>query len=291
VTNHRFTAKNAGYYDVKAAVFFNDYSWTVGQVIELYVYKNVVLNSILDIERIEYTGTNQRYVTGSTMVYLEVDDYLEIKLYHSRGADTDVYTNHNYFSVDYLGQTPTENTGLIYCMKTAEDSEVSNSIWNIVGNIVKLVNTTQTLEVGNLNVTGNFVALKQYYGNSSSGPGSFNVTGTNWLTHRAVAIPYQTSDGAWRMRFNIAGTFGATTSDTYALTISGVTFKNLANFEQAIAHHENDNQGRSTEQYASAFVSPNSGAIIVYYASSFNFAGRKALSGDVELDSKPTWAD
>ncbi len=44
---------------------------------------------------------------------------------------------------------------------------------------------------------------KQY----SEAAGDFTVTGTlSWVTVRAVAVPYQTTDGAWRIKFNIVGT-------------------------------------------------------------------------------------
>jgi SHS2 domain-containing protein len=81
--------------------FFNDYAWTVGQVIELYLYKNGAFHSILDINKVEYTGTSQRYLSGSDMVYLDVDDYVEIYFSHDRGSDTNIYTDtiYNYFSV------------------------------------------------------------------------------------------------------------------------------------------------------------------------------------------------
>jgi hypothetical protein len=167
-------------------------------------------------------------------------------------------------------------------MKTAEDSEVSNSIWNIVGNIVKLVNTTQTLQVSNLNVTGNFVALKQYYGNSSDGPGSFNVTGTGWTTTRAVAIPYQTIDGAWRLKFNIRGSLSV--ADTaVTLTISGVTFKSGGT--QAISVSQDTSTTANTRRQR---VTGGTGTFIGTFDTAITDF---TASGDIELDSKPTWAD
>ncbi|MCW8965221.1 MAG: LamG domain-containing protein [Candidatus Pacearchaeota archaeon] len=44
-------------------------------------------------------------------------------------------------------ETAPASYAMIYCVKTAEDSEVSNSIWNIVGNIIKPVNISRKLVV------------------------------------------------------------------------------------------------------------------------------------------------
>jgi hypothetical protein len=175
------------------------------------------------------------------------------------------------------------------------DLNVSKNL-NIVGNItggnleVKNLNITgnitgKILNVENLNVTGNFVALKQYYGNSSAGPGSFNVTGTDWRTGYAVAVPYQTTDGAWRLKFNIFGYVSTETRTLYIANISGVTFKAGSGYSQACA----GGPFSSAIPVYLTHVGQNSGDLYSYHGS--GTTDSYVYSCDVSLNSKPTWAD
>jgi hypothetical protein len=161
---------------------------------------------------------------------------------------------------------------------TGGNLEVSNL--NITGNI-----TGKILNVDNLNVTGNFVALKQYYGNSSTGPGSFNVTGTGWKTGYAVAVPYQTIDGAWRLKFNIFGFVSTETRTFYIANISGVTFKAGNGYSQACA----GGPFSSAIPVHLTQVGQNSGDLYSYHGS--GTTDSYVYSCDVSLNSKPTWAD
>ena len=62
------------------------------------------------------------------------------------------------------------------------------------------------------------------------------ITGTSsWVTTRAVGIPYQTLDGAWRLRFNIAGTSSSVAS--VSLTFTDATFK--TGYDQACSAAHN----------------------------------------------------
>jgi hypothetical protein len=102
VTNYRFTAKNAGYYDVRAMVLTDAYIWTAGQIIVLKLYKNGVQYSHLYRNEIETTETYFMNPFGSDIVYLDVNDYVEIYIKHERGADTNLlnaFSLSNYFSV------------------------------------------------------------------------------------------------------------------------------------------------------------------------------------------------
>ncbi len=100
---------------------------------------------------------------------------------------------------------------------------------------------------------------------------------------RAVAVPYQTSDGAWRMIFTIASVVGAgvRTSGTY--TIPGVTFKNVALYFQEVAG------GTDVAAPYTAMCTPNTGNIFISHVSISTT--KYWVSGDLELESKPTWAD
>jgi hypothetical protein len=182
-------------------------------------------------------------------------------------------------------ETRPASYALIYCVKTAEDSEASNSIWNIVGNIVKLVNTTQTLEVGNLNVTGNFVGTKQYVGTDVGGGGNFNITSSQggYSLKRAVAIPYQTIDGAWWLRGYASYTVTNTARTGDVVTIYGVTFKTISGGNQVVTA----NVGNVPIKVSRADSGTNT--ITIVHDSTTTSA--YDLFFEVELDSKPTWAD
>jgi hypothetical protein len=118
---------------------------------------------------------------------------------------------------------------------------------------------------------------KQYIHGVDSG---VNVTGTSsWATGRAVLIPYQMNDGSWRMRFNLNGTSTSTT--TLTLTFAGVVFKNIASFLQAVSISNNAAAG------SSGHAVPNTATMDLTVGTA-STAWR--VSGDVELNSKPSWA-
>lgn len=121
----------------------------------------------------------------------------------------------------------------------------------------------------------------------SEANGDFTVTGASWTTTRAVAVYYMAGD-QHRLKFTAAGARATGASiTTYVATISGVTFKNVANFNQAVSMSASNLSGGANIGHAIA--NPNAGTITAEFSSndplSFSF------SGDVELDSKPTWAD
>lgn len=85
------------------------------------------------------------------------------------------------------------------------------------------------------------------------------------------------------MKFNIHGSVSAATRSSYAISLTGVTFKNIANFFQSVS----GNARNATTNYVSE-CTPNSGTITAYHASVSST--EYMFSGDVELESKPTWA-
>jgi len=101
---------------------------------------------------------------------------------------------------------------------------------------------------------------------------------------RAVGIAYTDIGGVWRLRFNIMWTVASGTRTSATLTLSGVTFKNVTNLAQAIS--VTSNVGASA--YQQGYVNPNTGVITVEHASATTTS--YYVSGDVELESKPTWA-
>jgi len=123
------------------------------------------------------------------------------------------------------------------------------------------------------------LGLMQYVsGTNYNGGISPTLSGTGLATTRGVFVPYQMSDGTWRLKFNFRVTATSTTGLT--VTINGVTFKNVSNYFQSVSNFPGGNYGRGN-------VTPNTGQINL---SSDLSTTTWAASGDVELDSKPTWA-
>lgn len=119
--------------------------------------------------------------------------------------------------------------------------------------------------------------------------GDFTITDTNWTTNKASAVYYKTSDGTHRLKFNFDGSYsGKTATNLYSLTFSGVTFANL---NQAIAGHDENMQSRASDQQASFYTLSNTSTVRMQTSSSFDPNNSWSFSGDVELVSKPTWAD
>lgn len=100
---------------------------------------------------------------------------------------------------------------------------------------------------------------------------------------RAIAVYYRTGDGAHRLKIEASGGINDLRVER-SISVSGVIFKNVASFLQPLSLSL-----AGTAPYT-LFCNtlPNTGTIIAKTASSgtsFN------ISGDVELESKPTWAD
>ena len=111
---------------------------------------------------------------------------------------------------------------------------------------------------------------------------SITISGTDsWSTIRGIGIPYQTADGAWRLRFNASATVN--TSSGVNFTIGGINCKNITNFNQAIS------VGTNTGARGYGIVSvANSDT---FYIGASLASTQYNVSGDVELEGKPSWAD
>jgi hypothetical protein len=138
-------------------------------------------------------------------------------------------------------------------------------------------------------ISATALGLKVYsHGTTYNGGIAPTVSGINWITSRGVFIPYQVQDGTWRLRFNFTGTFTSSTSNAWSINVNGITSKNAANVSQgcALAYPANPPVA------ATAYLSTNSNTFQVRTASAVTPAGTLywGISGDVELESKPTWA-
>ncbi len=131
---------------------------------------------------------------------------------------------------------------------------------------------------------GLVVAQKQYVVGTTYTNGTPTLTGTNWSTTRATLLPYQTVDGAWRLRLNVWGSMtGSPTSLT--LSLSGVLFY-LG--RQALAVNYGGGVPVAMYAYTDSFSTPTN---TIVFNSTSNSGGTLSISGDVELTGKPSWAD
>jgi hypothetical protein len=118
--------------------------------------------------------------------------------------------------------------------------------------------------------------------------GQYSLTVTSSLsgfsTVRAVGIYYQDQDGNHRLKFNINGTFTSTTYTSSNTTVSGVTFKNGPS--QSISAMTG---GSSPGSIIQAYANSNASTLTLLTTSGTSVSSI-TLSGDVELESKPSWA-
>jgi hypothetical protein len=113
---------------------------------------------------------------------------------------------------------------------------------------------------------------------------NLTVTGTNWTTYRAVGQASVDQNGVWRFKFNISGAFTSGTRSQGLVHIAGVTFKAIAGTfaRQCISADQT-----SAASIQGAFADQNTDTIYVNHDSATTSV--YSFSGDVELDSKPTW--
>lgn len=118
--------------------------------------------------------------------------------------------------------------------------------------------------------------MQYFHGTTYSGGVAPTVTGPAGISiTRAAFIPYQMSDGTWRLRFNIVAT--ATTTTTWDLTVNGATF----GADDACSGYA------GAVNTINCHVNISASSIVVRTVSTSTGA---QISGDVTLSSKPTWA-
>ena len=129
---------------------------------------------------------------------------------------------------------------------------------------------------------------KQYIAGTTYTNGTPTVTSSisTYSVIRATFVPYQTTDGSWRLSFNIAGSTSVATRVTYTLTLSGITFKTGSGV-QAVSSVIGVNSAAAIT--GGAYTSAGTQTLFFEHASASTSS--YYVSGDVELDSKPTWAD
>lgn len=124
------------------------------------------------------------------------------------------------------------------------------------------------------------LGLKEYVAGVDAGV-TFSSTPAGWALSRAVFVPYKMVGGQWRLRFNI--TASVTAATLINVTCDGVIFYQQTNAADRIPI----SASAGVSAYVEASVIRNSGTIQL--GSGANTV-RFQVSGDVELDSAPSWA-
>lgn len=171
----------------------------------------------------------------------------------------------------------------IYAVATGATYGATGTDWGSVSNVrwrVRKVKATSPAGILKANsVDTGLVAPRK-------GQTSLMVTSTQagWVQTRAVGIYYQDQDGNHRLKFNLDGSHTTATVTSLTLTIAGVTFKNASSVQACAGFY------RGTGAVVPrVFANPNTSNINVDSASATGTSGMM-VSGDVELDSKPSWA-
>lgn len=107
---------------------------------------------------------------------------------------------------------------------------------------------------------------------------------TGFSVQRAVFVPYQVQDGSWRLKFNIRCPFTTTSVTTETFSISGVAFK--SSYDQAVTGFFT---GSTSSLFSNSVTQAGTDNIIVSRGSASNHSA-VLISGDVELNAKPSWA-
>lgn len=122
------------------------------------------------------------------------------------------------------------------------------------------------------------MGLKTYVGGTN-----VTVSSTTSATSSSYKfIPYQMQDGSWRLKFNFSVTLSANiTLNTF--TVTGVVFKNIS----GTAYQGICAVNSAVPAGVSGLCDNNTNTIRVFATAAANQWG---VSGDVELESKPSWA-
>jgi len=103
-TNYRFTAKQAGYYLITASNTINSLFWNLGDYIMIRIYKNSSLFKSLYKYFFSATNNTGWYLQGSSTVYLEIGDFIDIRMLQESGGNiyTSTSTTDNYLQITRL---------------------------------------------------------------------------------------------------------------------------------------------------------------------------------------------
>lgn len=108
--------------------------------------------------------------------------------------------------------------------------------------------------------------------------------GTLTSVIRSQFLPYQTIDSTWRLKFSAVMQVSSTARTGIAFAVNGVTSKNTSNWLQPIVGY-----GDAASPVMLAYCAANSSNIMTAEFASATQAFYR-FYGDIELNSKPSWA-
>lgn len=138
------------------------------------------------------------------------------------------------------------------------------------------------------NASATRLGIKSYaHGGSYNGGAAPTITlssggGTLSSVIASSFIPYQLQDLSWRMKFNFTVLLSSVARTSANFAVNGILAKNVSNYTQTYSSANNGNGVNSSD------IAPNSNIFSLNHASVTTI--RYYAQGDIELDSKPTWA-
>jgi hypothetical protein len=137
-------------------------------------------------------------------------------------------------------------------------------------------------------VTATRLGFKTYvHGGSYNGGAAPTVTltgggGSLSSVVRAAFVPYQLQDGAWRCRMNLNLSVSSAVRTSATFSVVSLTAKNVASYYQNVAVSDTSNVAMN------GYVTANATTITCVHASATTTL--YVIAGDIELESKPSWA-
>ena len=117
------------------------------------------------------------------------------------------------------------------------------------------------------------------------------ITSNEGLSGFAVTygtfIPYQTTDGTWRLNMSVRVIYTLTGVENLSFSIAGVTFKSGSNIQQTLVGYFSGSTETAT---LVTLATPGTDDVYISRVGGASNGTTVNWAGDVELDSKPTWA-
>jgi hypothetical protein len=102
-------------------------------------------------------------------------------------------------------------------------------------------------------------------------------------------LTYKTSGGKWRLKFNLMVNPSVNTMYTGLISINGVTFKNITNYNQALSRYA-PQVGTWDGIGGTAYAIPNTSRIYIENQGSSSYEQKLFVGGEVSLETMPAWA-
>lgn len=175
--------------------------------------------------------------------------------------------------------------GILHAAGTS--SPITGFSWDNVRKVVRFM-TSDGAEIQVAEAPKQYTAIT---GGAASNCGSTDTTlkvcsdQAGWNMSTGSATPYRTSDGKWRVRLNFYGTYTSVNTSNVLLKVSGMIFG--TNQPQALSGYF---EPINSATLRAAYTNNGSQNVMIYMLQTANTSAA-AVSGDVELASKPTFAD